>query len=253
MHSGDSRVFLWGQSNVSTPVHIFSGHSEAVLDLQWVNSERLATWSKDRTLRLWGIGKQLKSSLGGDAVDLTASQEESFSTEPAVDLSLEDSGADTISQSGLGVSVKQDPSMSLPILKPSVAGGAGGFAASESGLGSSPSTRSLTSLSSYQQQQDSQTSSISPVFQSVGNQSLAQEFAQLRQENIPNVEIERVSSVCKHDTFSKEPSNEFSHNCAEFEALTDSHLFSMQVALVGHSACKGIDSKTLCLLSACCV
>lgn len=183
MHSGDSRVFLWGQSNVTTPVHIFSGHSEAVLDLQWINSERLATWSKDRTLRLWGISKQLKSSLGGDSVDLTTSQEESFSTEPAIDLSLEDS-SETISQSG-GTGV-MDPSMSLPILKTP----AGGGGASESGLGSSsPSTRSLVSLSSYQQ--DSQ-SSVSPVFQSMGNQSLAQEFASLRQENIPNLEIERV-------------------------------------------------------------
>ena len=35
MHSGDSRVFLWGRSNVAAPLHIFTGHSEAVLEVQW--------------------------------------------------------------------------------------------------------------------------------------------------------------------------------------------------------------------------
>ena len=35
MHSGDSRVFLWGRSNVASPLHIFTGHSEAVLEVQW--------------------------------------------------------------------------------------------------------------------------------------------------------------------------------------------------------------------------
>lgn len=180
MHSGDSRVFLWGQSNVSSPVHILSGHSEAILDLQWLNSEKLATWSKDRTLRIWGISKQLKSSLGGqDSRELTASLDDSSPqasvVEPSIDLSLEDSSEPTIPH---GMNEKFDPSMSLPILRTPV----------DSHSAGSPSTQSLTSLSS---QLDPQTS----LFQSVGSQSLAQEFAQLRGEDIPNLEIERVS-VC---------------------------------------------------------
>lgn len=181
IHSGDSRVFLWGQSNVTTPVHIFSGHSEAVLDLQWLNSEKLATWSKDRTLRIWAISKQLKSSLGGDALELSASLEDSL-TEPSIDFSLEDDSLD--SSTSLPQKLKDkvvDPSVSLPILKPPVEHH------SPQSHGS-PSTRSLLSLSDT-------SSAVSPVFQSLGKQSLAQEFAELRAECIPNLEIERVSAV----------------------------------------------------------
>ncbi len=35
MHSGDSRVFLWSRSNVSAPLHVFTGHTEAILEVQW--------------------------------------------------------------------------------------------------------------------------------------------------------------------------------------------------------------------------
>ena len=81
MHSGDSRVFLWGQNNVATPVHVFTGHSEAVLDLQWLNRDRLATWSKDRTLRLWAINDQLKFNLGGNSIEQSSGLENQ-STDP---------------------------------------------------------------------------------------------------------------------------------------------------------------------------
>lgn len=175
MHSGDSRVFLWGQSNVATPVHIFSGHSEAVLELQWLNSEKLVTWSKDRTLRIWGISKQLKSSLGGGDVssELGASQDSALHV--PIEMSLEESMELTLPQSIKG---DVDPSASLPILK--------GAVESHSPRYGSPSTRSLSSFSSQPELQ----SAISPVFQSVGSLSLAQEFSQLKVEH---VEIERVS------------------------------------------------------------
>lgn len=180
MHSGDSRVFLWGQSNVSTPVHIFSGHSEAVLDLQWLNSEKLATWSKDRTLRIWGISKQLKGSLGGDDLSSTSMEDSLLtSTEPSIELSLEDDSLEAQPQTWK----ENDPSMSLPILKPAVEHH------SPQSHGS-PSTRSLVSLSQVEM-----TSAVSPVFLSLGTQSLAQEFAELRAECIPNLEIERVSNM----------------------------------------------------------
>lgn len=179
MHSGDSRVFLWGQSNVSAPVHIFSGHSEAVLELQWLNSEKLATWSKDRTLRIWAISKQLKASLGGGDItsELGASLDESALHVP-IEMSLEESFESTIPQ---GTKIDIDPSASLPIIK------VRGEGHSPRSHGGSPSTRSLTSLSSQPEPQ----SAISPVFQSVGSGlTLAQEFSQL---NVENVEIERVS------------------------------------------------------------
>ena len=28
-------MFLWGRSNVTSPLHIFTGHSEAVLEVKW--------------------------------------------------------------------------------------------------------------------------------------------------------------------------------------------------------------------------
>lgn len=196
MHGGDSRVFLWGQSNESTPVHIFSGHSEAVLELQWLGSERLATWSKDRTLRLWGISKQLRSSLGGG--DLSAMEEqlstglEESALHVPIEMSLEES-LDTSSLLSLGAKVgSTDPSASLPILKLPAASSDGHSPGASHG---SPSTHSLSSsrsVSSLHQQEAGQSlSSVSPVFQSMGSVSLAQEFSQL---NVENVEIERVRS-----------------------------------------------------------
>lgn len=35
IHGGDSRVFLWSRNNVSSPRHIFTGHSESVVEVQW--------------------------------------------------------------------------------------------------------------------------------------------------------------------------------------------------------------------------
>ena len=178
MHSGDSRVFLWGQNNVATPVHVFTGHSEAVLDLQWLNRDRLATWSKDRTLRLWAINDQLKFNLGGNSIEQSSGLENQ-STDQSIDcMSLEENTETLLSPS---FREKTDPSMSLPVTRSPVEG----ISPRSSG---SPSTRSLVSLTQTESQ-----SFINPVFQSTGGQSLAQEFAQLRLvDAIPNLEIERV-------------------------------------------------------------
>ena len=191
MHGGDSRVFLWGQSNESTPVHIFSGHSEAVLELQWLGSDRLATWSKDRTLRLWAIGKQLRTSLGGGDVSAHSEQLDTSLDESALHVPIEMSLEESLDVSLLSQSAKvvnaADPSTSLPILKlPAVSEG------HSPGSYGSPSTHSLSSrsVSSLHQQEAGQSlSSVSPVFQSMGNLTLSQEFSQL---SVENVEIERV-------------------------------------------------------------
>ena len=34
------------------------------------------TWSKDRSLRVWGIGEELRQDLGGGPVDQTLNEEE---------------------------------------------------------------------------------------------------------------------------------------------------------------------------------
>ena len=186
MHSGDSRVFLWGQSNVATPVHIFSGHSEAVLDLQWLSSEQLATWSKDRTLRLWGIGKQLKTSLGGgDFSEPAMPSLEDSALHTHIDMSLEESMEPSLPQKTMEARI--DPSMSLPALRPP----AESYPQKSHG---SPSTRSLTSLTSLPEPQLA-SSAVSPVFRSVGSLSLAQEFSELKLASIPGLEIESVSVV----------------------------------------------------------
>lgn len=185
MHSGDSRVFLWGQGNVYSPVHIFSGHSEAVLDLQWLNSQQLATWSKDRTVRTWAIDKHLRKSLGGGSPEASVDDSSLLaSTDPAIDLSLEDSGELSVLPHNTSTSSSNeqvDLSMSLPILKPALEG--------HSPIShGSPATRSLVALPQAAEVM------VSPVFQPLGTQSLSQEFDQLRAESIPNLEIERVSS-----------------------------------------------------------
>ena len=40
VHSGDNRVFIWSRTNIATPTHIFNGHTDAVIDIQWVKNER---------------------------------------------------------------------------------------------------------------------------------------------------------------------------------------------------------------------
>ena len=188
MHSGDSRVFLWGQTDINTPVHILTGHSEAVLDLQWLNRDKLATWSKDRTLRIWAISDQLKCSLGGDPLEtssLTSLDGNSLelSNEQPAEFTLEEN-TETMMPQNIGRGNKPDPSMSLPIIR------SPDKTHLSAAASDSPQTHSLTSLSQVEPR-----SLVSSVFQSAGSQmSLAQEFAQLKVENIPNLEIERVRS-----------------------------------------------------------
>ncbi len=35
VHSGDSRVFIYSRTNLSSPVAVLDKHNEAVTDLQW--------------------------------------------------------------------------------------------------------------------------------------------------------------------------------------------------------------------------
>lgn len=205
---------------MATPTHVLTGHSEAVLELQWLNKERLATWSKDRTLRLWSISDQLKSRLGGEVVASEGemgveSTPHRLPTSPSLTIattittsitptstpsnnalasagvdpsSLEESGGERGMMPHSILDGTADLTMSLPITKSFgvVDGGisaSGGFGM----LSGSPSTLSLRSEFST-----SSLSSINPVFQSLGGHSLAKEFSHLRVETIPNLEIETV-------------------------------------------------------------
>ena len=215
MHSGDSRVFLW-RHNDTTPRHILSGHSEAVLDLQWLDSSKLATWSKDRTLRIWVIDKQLQSDLGAEDLSGVGIDDASFGS--MEDLSLEESMEIPASQQQqqqqqqtpqkIDVAAIVDSTASLPILRPHNTSSTGdmqtqsrrplGKTGSSSSAGDihphnrSPSTRSLTSLAP-QAEFSLSSSVLSPVFPAT--QSLAQEFAELKAESIPKLEIERVGGL----------------------------------------------------------
>jgi len=58
----DNNLLLWNLNAFNTPVHTFVGHSDTILEFQWMknnddkNSEHeLITWSKDQTIRLWHV------------------------------------------------------------------------------------------------------------------------------------------------------------------------------------------------------
>lgn len=58
----DNNLLLWNLSATNTPVHTFVGHSDKILEFQWlknneeINSEyELISWSKDQTMRFWHV------------------------------------------------------------------------------------------------------------------------------------------------------------------------------------------------------
>lgn len=58
----DNNLLLWNLSAINTPVHTFVGHSDTILEFQWLKNNddktsehELITWSKDQTMRLWHV------------------------------------------------------------------------------------------------------------------------------------------------------------------------------------------------------
>ncbi|XP_050443841.1 GATOR complex protein WDR59 [Adelges cooleyi] len=58
----DNNLLLWNLSAINTPVHTFVGHSDTILEFQWLKNKgdksaehELITWSKDQTMRLWHV------------------------------------------------------------------------------------------------------------------------------------------------------------------------------------------------------
>lgn len=58
----DNNLLLWNLNSINTPVHTFVGHSDTILEFQWLRNNEdktseheLITWSKDQTIRLWHV------------------------------------------------------------------------------------------------------------------------------------------------------------------------------------------------------
>ena len=144
----------------------------------------LVTWSRDRTLRVWGISESLKHNLGGEPMEVMVFQD-SMSSEQLASMSLSDEVE--LSITSQAEDYQQSPSLTRSLTKSLKD-------QSQSSLGSSP-TKSISSvvhndsLSSLNKSLSSQ-----QVFQPQVAQTLGQEFSLLNLENIPSLEMERVSS-----------------------------------------------------------
>jgi hypothetical protein len=140
------------------------------------------TWSKDKTLRIWGINEELRQSLGGEAseqitIPETMSQQGS---DPSLSLSM--------SLEGEGMESSITPSLAEESLQMSIRSLREG-GPSQGSLSGSP-TKSLSSML----QSDSQ-SSLNKSLQSASlykGHTLEKEFKLLNLDNIPNLELERV-------------------------------------------------------------
>ncbi len=143
----------------------------------------LVTWSKDKTLRIWGINEELRQSLGGEAseqitIPETMSQQGS---DPSLSLSM--------SLEGEGMESSITPSQAEESLQMSIRSLREG-GPSQGSLSDSP-TKSLSSML----QSDSQ-SSLNKSLQSASlykGHTLEKEFRLLNLDSIPNLELERVS------------------------------------------------------------
>lgn len=65
----DNNLLLWNLNAFNTPVHTFVGHSDTILEFQWLKNNEdktseheLITWSKDQTIRLWHVVPYLQET-----------------------------------------------------------------------------------------------------------------------------------------------------------------------------------------------
>ena len=68
IHRGDTSLTLWALNDTSSPVHVFSGHTEGIYDFFWRsprnNEYQLVSWSKDQSLRLWKTDSSVQKQCG---------------------------------------------------------------------------------------------------------------------------------------------------------------------------------------------
>lgn len=144
----------------------------------------LVTWSKDRTLRIWGISEELRQSLGGEASEQITIPENMSQqgSDPSLSLSMSLEGEGGVEMSITSSQVEESLQMSIHSLRE------GGQ--SQSSLSASP-TKSVSSML-----QSDSSSSLNKSLQSASlykGHTLEKEFKLLNLDNIPNLELERVS------------------------------------------------------------
>ncbi|KAM4721286.1 GATOR2 complex protein WDR59 isoform 2-T2 [Rhinophrynus dorsalis] len=71
----ENSLLLWNVYDLHSPVHIFVGHDDVVLEFQWrkqkeaLKDYQLVTWSRDQTLRMWRVDAQLQRLCATDIMD----------------------------------------------------------------------------------------------------------------------------------------------------------------------------------------
>lgn len=94
----DKMLFLWSQSDLSSPVFSFTGHEDNILDFHWRKMKegstdyQLVTWSRDRKLLIWRVEPHIQRLCGVDNPDipdipLAAGDLDGLSAPPSLSLS----------------------------------------------------------------------------------------------------------------------------------------------------------------------
>ncbi|XP_075694474.1 GATOR2 complex protein WDR59 isoform X2 [Rhinoderma darwinii] len=71
----ENSLLLWNVYDLHSPVHIFVGHDDVVLEFQWrkqkegLKDYQLVTWSRDQTLRMWRVDAQLQRMCANDIME----------------------------------------------------------------------------------------------------------------------------------------------------------------------------------------
>ncbi|KAM8946014.1 GATOR2 complex protein WDR59 [Pelodytes ibericus] len=71
----ENSLLLWNALDLHSPVHIFVGHDDVVLEFQWrkqkegLKDYQLVTWSRDQTLRMWRVDAQLQRLCANDIME----------------------------------------------------------------------------------------------------------------------------------------------------------------------------------------
>ena len=69
----DHSLFLWTNTDLSSPVHTFSHHRDVILDFDWRRSGgdyQMVTWARDQTLRTWSLQQDILLRCGVEEDDL---------------------------------------------------------------------------------------------------------------------------------------------------------------------------------------
>ena len=140
------------------------------------------TWSKDKTLRVWGINEELRQSLGGEASEQITIPESMSQrgSDPSLSLSMSLEG-EGVEASLISSLAEESLQMSVRSLKE------GGL--SQSSLSASP-TKSVSSMLLSDSQSSLSKSLSASLYK---GHTLEKEFKLLNLDSIPNLELERVS------------------------------------------------------------